>query len=170
MARQATLDGLHIELLVLFDTELAGVLPALPRKRTPLLKVLRNRWCRLVGAGLSLGRRVERDVVRGRDETQYTQECRSFDRVQRINETAAKRYRLNPYPGVVTYFAVRTRETAMFDALRTATGCTVDVADIPGNHMTMLEPPNVAKVADELHRRLARSAPEHDLNHRRQRE
>ncbi|MDQ2677814.1 MAG: amino acid adenylation domain-containing protein, partial [Actinomycetota bacterium] len=72
------------------------------------------------------------------------------------NAAAADRYVARPYPGPMTVFHAADEVFDTPEALRTALGwsCVADgpieMVEVPGRHMSMLEEPHVAVLAEEL--------------------
>ena len=78
------------------------------------------------------------------------------------NTRAADRYVARPYPGAITVFHAMGEVFDSPEAIRTALGwaCVaagpIEVVEVPGQHMSMLEEPNVGALADELRRAMER--------------
>ncbi len=161
MARRLAAAGGPPALLVLFDTDLAEVMPGW-RPAAPggglgarAGDLLRGRLRRLLGDRLGRGRRRARRLLTGEDAIRKANEYRSFTRVLRANERALERYRPGAYAGTVTYLAATARDPALYRDFAARTGCRLDVVGVPGDHLSMLEPPHVERVAAELRRAAA---------------
>ena len=154
MARQMAATGREVDLLALFDTDLSEVLPgfrpAAPSRTDEILGTLR----RFIGDRLGRSRRRVRRLFQGRDEVQKANEYRSFTRVLRANEGALAHYQPGLYPGKVTFLAATDRDPALYQEFIRRTGCDLEIVRVPGDHLSMLEPPHVETLAAELLRRM----------------
>ena len=90
-----------------------------------------------------LARRARRHA-RGDAGARAPGEYRNFLHVTRTNREALRHYRLGRYDGVVTFFAAEVRQAALFAAFRARTSCRLDVIEVGGDHLSMVEPPHLA--------------------------
>jgi amino acid adenylation domain-containing protein len=155
MARQARAAGEGPAFVGLFDSEIADLLPRFAPPRPPALKRLQYALRRLVGDRLGRTRRFLRRVRGGRDVVFRPNEYRHFSRVKRANERALLRYELPVYTGRITYFVATARGPEIYEEFVRRTRADLELVPVPGDHLSMLEPPNVSTLARELLKRLA---------------
>ncbi len=141
MARLARPD--EVQWVAMFDTELAEVLPGFRPQPLPVRARIRERLRRLGGDLLGRLRRLHRRLGEERDEALKANEYRHFSRVQRANQAALINYQPGAWPGRVTLLAATARPASVYEEFRRATGCKLEIVSVPGNHLSMLEPPNV---------------------------
>jgi amino acid adenylation domain-containing protein len=150
MARQALEQGRAVGLVAMFDTYLSEVIS--PPEPPTRMALLRHRARRAIGDRLGRARRRLRRLAGGPDRIEKANEYRNFTRVMEANDEAMRRYRLGRYDGRVTFFAASQRDRGLFDELERRTGCTLEIVPVPGDHLTMYDPPNVSVLAGALRR------------------
>ncbi|MEO8197538.1 MAG: amino acid adenylation domain-containing protein, partial [Thermoanaerobaculia bacterium] len=138
--------------VAMFDTELGEVLPGF--RPAPWSSKARNfdRLRRLGGDLLGRLRRFFRRIVAGRDDVLKANEYRHFTRVLRANEAALANYLPGPWNGEVTFLAATPRPAGLYEEFTHQTGCRLAMVPVPGDHLSMLEPPHVDTLAAELER------------------
>lgn len=148
IARQAVEQGRDVGLVAMLDTYLSAVLSA---PDPPTRSAALTHWARrAIGDRLGRARRRFRRLVGGRDRIERANEYRNFTRVMEANDEAMRRYPLGGYDGAVTFFDASQRSRVVFDEFERRTGCTLDVVPVPGDHLTMYEPPHVSLLAREI--------------------
>jgi amino acid adenylation domain-containing protein len=157
MARQMAAAGEEPGFVALLDSDLAEILPGFRPAGPAGLARLAGRLRRWAGDRLGRSRRFARRLLRGQDEARKANEYRCFTRVLRANEAALARYLPGPYAGEVTYFAAAGCDPAVYREFVRRTGCRLEIVPVPGDHLSMLEPPHVEALAAELRRRAAAS-------------
>lgn len=156
MARQAVEQGRRVGLVAMFDTYLTEVLaPPAPLSGAALL---RHRLRRAIGDRLGRGKRLLRRTLHGADRIEKANEYRNFTRVLELNDEAMRRYDLGAYDGTVTFFAASQRDRGLFDQFERRIGCRLEVVPVPGDHMTMYDPPHVAELASALRQAMRKQA------------
>ncbi|MEO7795165.1 MAG: hypothetical protein ABIV06_10365, partial [Thermoanaerobaculia bacterium] len=122
------------------------------RRSAPMsgVKLWRQRCRRLGGDTAGRLRRALRRLLLGRDEAQRANEYRHFTRVLRANERALERYQPRVGSCRVTFFAATARPAALYEEFACLTGCEIEVLPVPGDHLSMLEPPHVNTLAAAL--------------------
>lgn len=140
----------EIAWIAMFDTEIAELLPEFRPAPLSGLALARDRARRRVGDLLGRLRRARRRWQGGRDDILKPNEYRHFGRVLRANEAALSRYVPGTWSGTVTFFAATARPAALYEEFMRRTGCTLVLVPVPGDHLSMLEPPHVAALAVEL--------------------
>lgn len=112
--------------------------------------------------------RVRREALSRHEAAQHGTETPldlmpSLRRVRDANVLAVKRYVPEPYLGVVTLFRAMERGLEPVDSdanWRYVAAGGLRVVDIPGDHLSMLDPPNVLTLAAALNDALQRAAVE----------
>ena len=155
MARQAAAAGQKIGGLSFFDTEIGEVLEGFRPAPPGAFDRAAGRLRRLVGDRLGRTRRRARRTLRGEDEIRRANEYRNFSLIQRTNERALAAYRPGRYDGEITFFSATRRDPAIFAEFARVTGCRFELVMVPGDHLSMLEPPHVDVLARELRARIS---------------
>jgi thioesterase domain-containing protein/acyl carrier protein len=175
MARQLREQGAEVALLVLFDTGNPAFYRSLPfleslRYRGALIGAkIKDRWMQLAEAKpLERPRMLFQMLSSVKTRVEYFlwgMTCRYFNWRQRPIPTRLRdnvkfftavelRYRPKPYPGRITLFKAAEHE-AVFGPDpemgwgRVARGG-VEVYEVPGDHMTILDEPRLAKLVERL--------------------
>ncbi|MEP7011200.1 MAG: amino acid adenylation domain-containing protein [Acidobacteriota bacterium] len=157
MARQAVAVGESVAMLALLDTDVSEILPAFrPARPGPSVRI-KAALRRFLGDRLGRARRRLRHVFgrNGVDEVERANEYRNFTAVLRANEEALGRYQVGRYAGRVIFFEATPRPQGLYDELVRVCGCDLERVRVPGDHLSMLEPPHVAGLAAELRRRVS---------------
>ncbi|MBV8201486.1 MAG: alpha/beta fold hydrolase, partial [Acidobacteria bacterium] len=167
MAQQLLAAGERVELLTLMDTPCGGQMPPPPAAGDVLRQVLPGAIT--VPAeelqGLSLPEQLQRGVAAARAAGALGEDgfdCAEALRLLRVlhaNVAALYAYQPRPYAGAALFFRAAERpasepphpEVPWIELA--ALGCEVHL--VPGNHVTMHEPPQVREMAGRLRRRLA---------------
>ena len=104
-------------------------------------------------AGMSFGGIVAFEMSRlalGHDEVHKANEYRHFTRVLRANEAAMASYLPGTGAGKVSFFVATARPAALYEEFERRTGCELVLVPVPGDHLSMLEPPHVETLAAAL--------------------
>jgi thioesterase domain-containing protein len=159
--RRLIAAGREAPLVVLFDAIGPGDFVPLPRHRWAWLhatRAARNPWryvTKFIGSRLS-GKREQRDLVRAAEDLaaggELTPEQR-FIQFSNANAAAQANYRPEPYPGQVALFLAAEEGFADTEWRMGGMGWQgfvagdLHVAEVPGEHLSILAEPNVATLA-----------------------
>ncbi len=136
----------------MFDTELAVLLPGFRPRPLPARVRIRQQFRRFGGDLLGRLRRLRRRLGEGSDEVLKANEYRHFSRVLRANEAALARYQPGEWNGRVVFLAATERPAGLYEEFMRRTGCELAIVPVPGDHLSMLEPPHVDVLAAALER------------------
>jgi thioesterase domain-containing protein len=155
IARRLLETGERVACLIMFDTPLSrrywpltfylrNLRARLGRHLTRVFTIsvsenLRYYFRRLLSRGYGLNR-MSREVVIGRNRA----------RVMIANEIALKQYCPQFYPGKLTFFRTSDREAAGYETLWRNRVRQLEVHSADGDHMSLLDPPNVSLLAADI--------------------
>ena len=177
MAQQLREQNQIVVLVALLDTDPIGWLKRFPRgvtlkyqARFLFIRIQRHlanihslNWCGKVSYFLEKANYKKRKV-----ETWQWQVSRKFNQseelplsdtlrdIEEFNYLAAKKYTPRAYPDRITFFSASEEVSSVenqFGWQSLATGG-VEVVEVPGNHQSMIENPNVKLLAEQLNNRL----------------
>jgi aspartate racemase len=173
VAQQLTRSGHEVGVLALLDAGPGGAGDLLPfadraletagrlkRRIEGHLHELRNEtdWAAYASRKLKTTRRKLRSRAWRSEYRKYAASGESLPaelaNVKEANYLAARAYIPKPYPGRITLFIAADRTqpeaAALRDAWTTMALGGLDVHVVPGNHVTIIEQPNVSTLAAEL--------------------
>ncbi len=171
MARRHAGRGGLVGLVGLFDTELKHLLPSC-RARTAerlrrkhgrfnrISRIIRNHLRATFPGVNRMARSLRERAAPEKKPDQQTQPTQldpypHHAHIQEILKTALDRYQLGVTPVPITFFAATPRPPAYYDELRSLLRSDVEVVHVPGEHLSIFEPPYVETLVREI---LARRA------------
>ena len=176
MAQQLSADGEQVSLLLIIECDFPGTPEYLHLRAHPLtwadshlgelLRLRTTEKLRYIGrsvrkAAVGIATRATPRKIREKNESSL---MRAMRRVTEVNMQAALIYQPRRYPGRVTLFCGSERPTRSYEDRRLAwsqvAGGGLEVRLVPGNHVSILDHPQVETVAQELRACLARARPD----------
>ena len=164
VAQQLVARGRDVQVLALFDSAGPGGRPTVPTRRriaihAELVRTGGREYVAGAARRLLATLRERSDTIRVRLHRRAgsdTPDDLWMHRFVLANAAAADRYVARPYSGPITVFHAAEEVFDTPEAIRTALGWScvaagpIEVVEVPGRHMSMLEEPHVAVLADEL--------------------
>jgi amino acid adenylation domain-containing protein len=182
MAQQLHHQGEEVALVALLDTDPLGWMKLLPRRlalqqQTHFLALrIRRHLANLHSLSLRGKCAYMQDKVSYKKRklaTWHWQLKRAFNasntthladalrEVEEVNYQAQRQYIPRPYPGRVTFFSAREEVSSLENQCgwQSLAQGGVKIIEVPGNHQTMIKPPNVQGLAQQLTACLTRNEP-----------
>jgi thioesterase domain-containing protein len=185
MAQRLLAQGHEVKALMLIDTSLPGTPAHLPTHTDRFgfvqhvdwyagevlmlpwperIRYLRTRAVNVWGRAAVIARSVAGKIVPSLAVRQSTTE-KILQHVKSVNSRAFGQYEPKPYAGKITLMWCAETPTRCYRDRRIAWSqiaqAGLEIHTIPGNHMTMVEPPHVDVMAEVLTRCLQRARDEH---------